>query len=126
MQFKVLLFLCICWRFVDAYKILVAIPSAWSSHYKFGSEIAKALAAESHEVTVISPFKQPKPIPNYEEIYIEFEEQEKITRKFPFTIMKFLPNSDVSQFRFQNMIEICKRTTVHGLVLSKSQKEPVQ
>lgn len=41
------------------------------SHYQFGNEIAKALASEGHEVTVISPFKQTKPLPNYEEVHIE-------------------------------------------------------
>lgn len=90
MQFETLIFLFIFGQSVGAYKILVALPCPWRSHYQFGSEIAKALAAEGHEVTVLSPFKQSEPIPNYEELYIELKEQEIISRKFPSIIM----NSD--------------------------------
>lgn len=31
----------------------------------------KGLAEEGHEVTVISPFKQNKPIENYKEVFLE-------------------------------------------------------
>lgn len=56
----------------STYKILVALPSTFRSHYQFGSAISKALAAKGHDVTVISPFKQPNPLPNYKEIHLEF------------------------------------------------------
>lgn len=31
----------------------------------------KALAEEGHDVTVISPFKEKHPIPNYKEVFLE-------------------------------------------------------
>lgn len=39
----------------------------------------KGLAADGHDVTIISPFKEDKPIPNYNEIYLDGV-YEKITR----------------------------------------------
>lgn len=74
MVFKVVLILFLLWHFASAYEILVALPTTLKSHYQFGNAIAKALAAKGHEVTVISPFKQPKPAPNYEEVYLELTE----------------------------------------------------
>lgn len=74
MQWKVVLFLSICWRTLYAYKILIALPATSFSHYLFASEITKALVAEGHELTVISRFKLAKPLPNYEELYIGFNQ----------------------------------------------------
>lgn len=71
MLIKVWFALVLLWTSVNSYKILVALPTTFKSHYQFGSEISKALAAEGHEVTVISPFKQAKPLPNYDEVHLE-------------------------------------------------------
>lgn len=72
MSFKalfILLFLCLV--SCKAYKILVVLPSTFWSHYQFGMAISKALVASGHDVTVVSPFKQPKPLLNYREIHLE-------------------------------------------------------
>lgn len=74
MVFKALVILFVLWNSVSAYKVLVALPTAFKSHYQFGSEISKALAAMGHEVTVVSPFKQLTPLTNYEEVYLEHTE----------------------------------------------------
>lgn len=58
-------------KLANGYKILVALPTTFKSHYQFGSELSKALAADGSEVTVISPFKQSNPPPNYKEVYLE-------------------------------------------------------
>lgn len=71
MLLKVLFNLFSFWSSVSSYKLLVALPTTFPSHYQFGSEISKVLASVGHEVTVISPFKQPKALPNYEEVYLE-------------------------------------------------------
>lgn len=56
---------------VNAYNILGVLQSASKSHYIIGHAIMKALAEDGHRVTVLTPFKEKYPIPNYEEIYLE-------------------------------------------------------
>lgn len=74
MVFKAVVILFFLWNSASAYKVLVALPTAFKSHYQFASEISKALAAVGHEVTVVSPFKQLTPLTNYEEVYLEHTE----------------------------------------------------
>lgn len=71
MEFNALVILCICWRIVSGYDILVIIPTTFFSHYAFIHEISKALAIEGHNITVASPIKLKKSINNYEEVYLE-------------------------------------------------------
>lgn len=40
------------------------------SHYITGSALMKGLAAAGHEVTVISPYPQAKPLKNYRDITV--------------------------------------------------------
>lgn len=70
-MFKVLMCLLFLWHFVWPYKVLVVVLAPVISHYQFGSEIGKGLAANGHEVTVMAPFKQPKSLPNYTDLYLE-------------------------------------------------------
>lgn len=72
MMFKVLFILISLWHCSATLKILVALPATFRSHYQFGAAISKALAAKGHEVTVVSPFEQSKPLPpNYKEVFLE-------------------------------------------------------
>lgn len=80
MKFVLLLTLCcVLHQNVSAYKILAFFPVPSKSHYYIGHSLMKALAAEGHEVTVISPFKEKKPIANYTEVFLEsvWEESRK-------------------------------------------------
>ncbi|XP_021699050.1 UDP-glucuronosyltransferase 2A3 [Aedes aegypti] len=53
---------------VQSAKILGVFPTSSKSHYIVGSALMKALARKGHEVTVISPFPQQKPMKNYRDI----------------------------------------------------------
>ncbi|XP_062550717.1 UDP-glycosyltransferase UGT5-like [Armigeres subalbatus] len=53
---------------VHSAKILGVFPTTAKSHYIVGSSLMKALASKGHEVTVISPFPQQKPLKNYRDI----------------------------------------------------------
>lgn len=56
---------------VVPYKILGIFPIVSPSHYFVGRALMKGLAADGHEVTVLSPFRENKPIANYSEIYLD-------------------------------------------------------
>lgn len=56
---------------VFSYNILGIFPIASPSHHFVGSALMKGLAADGHEVTYISPFKEDKPAPNYNEVYLD-------------------------------------------------------
>uniref|UniRef100_A0A023EW79 UDP-glucuronosyltransferase n=1 Tax=Aedes albopictus TaxID=7160 RepID=A0A023EW79_AEDAL len=53
---------------VQSAKILGVFPTSSKSHYIVGSALMKALANKGHEVTVISPFPQQKPLKNYRDV----------------------------------------------------------
>lgn len=55
----------------SAYNILGIFPTIYHSHYKSGSSLMKGLAAVGHNVTIISPFSQSPPLPNYRAIEID-------------------------------------------------------
>ena len=63
--------LCVLYQIVSSYKFLAVLPVTSRSHYYIGHNLMKGLAEEGHEVTVISPFKQNKPIDNYKEVFLE-------------------------------------------------------
>lgn len=54
----------------NGYKVLGVFPTMAKSHYITGNGLMKALAAAGHEVTVMSAFKESKPIKNYRGIYV--------------------------------------------------------
>lgn len=83
MFLKVLFILIFLWQTSIGYKMLFALPTLFKSHYQFGNAIAKTLAEKGHEVTVISPFKQSKSLPNYKEVYLELTQQAYETSKLP-------------------------------------------
>lgn len=56
---------------VHSYKILGILPIPSKSHYYVGHSLLKGLALEGHEVTVMSPFREKNPIPNYSEVFLE-------------------------------------------------------
>lgn len=56
---------------VDAYKILGVFPTPSFSHFVLGSRLMKALAEKGHEIVIISPYKEAKPLKNYREIVLE-------------------------------------------------------
>lgn len=53
------------------YRILGVFPIPSKSHYYVGQALMQGLAEHGNDVTVISPFKEKKPIKNYNEIFIE-------------------------------------------------------
>lgn len=55
----------------NGYKILGIFPTSAPSHYITGSALMKGLAAAGHEVTVISPFPQARPLKNYRDITVD-------------------------------------------------------
>lgn len=71
--FKVfsLLFCYILYQNVNGYRFLGVLPVPSKSHYYIGHNLLKGLALEGHDVTVISPFKEKKPIKNYNEVFLE-------------------------------------------------------
>lgn len=81
--------LILCGWIVSGYKILVALPAASVSHYQFGSALSRGLANAGHEVTVISPYKDPNPPPNYTEVYLEHTEKDVTACKFFFHVLHF-------------------------------------
>ncbi|XP_023293682.2 UDP-glycosyltransferase UGT5-like [Lucilia cuprina] len=56
---------------VDSYKYLGVLHTGAKSHFIVGSALMKALAQKGHEVYVISPFPQKKPIKNYHDVPLE-------------------------------------------------------
>ncbi|XP_039451155.1 UDP-glycosyltransferase UGT5-like [Culex pipiens pallens] len=52
----------------ESAKILGVFPTTARSHYIVASSLMKALAKKGHEVTVISPFPQKKPIENFRDV----------------------------------------------------------
>lgn len=54
----------------ESYKILGIFPTMAKSHYITGGALMKALAAAGHEVSVISPFPQEKPLKNFRDITV--------------------------------------------------------
>lgn len=53
-----------------SYRILGIFPTFSKSHYITGGALMRGLAAAGHEVSVISPFPQDIPIPNYRDIKV--------------------------------------------------------
>lgn len=55
-------------NFMESYKILGIFPTMGRSHYITGGALMKGLAAAGHDITVISPFPQDKPVKNFRDI----------------------------------------------------------
>ncbi len=54
----------------EPYKILGIFHTFSKSHYIAGGALMKELAKKGHDVTVISPFPQSKPISNYHDVTV--------------------------------------------------------
>jgi glucuronosyltransferase len=59
-------------------KILGLFPIAAPSHAAVSFAIVKELAQRGHQVTVLSPYPQEKPIPNYTDIAVHKTELEDL------------------------------------------------
>lgn len=68
---QVLLILGFSYQNAFGYRFLGVLPIPSKSHYYIGHNLLKGLAEEGHDVTVISPFKEKKPIKNYKEVFLE-------------------------------------------------------
>lgn len=53
-----------------SYRILGIFPTFSKSHYITGGALMRGLAAAGHNVSVISPFPQEKPIANFRDIKV--------------------------------------------------------
>lgn len=63
--------ICALYPVAFGYRVLGVFPIPMKSHYYVGRGLMQGLAERGHEVTVISPFKEKKPIKNYNEIFID-------------------------------------------------------
>lgn len=54
--------------FVDSARILAVLPVYIKSHAIFTHVIVKELAIRGHDVTIITPFEDTNPPPNYKQI----------------------------------------------------------
>ncbi|XP_058054053.1 UDP-glycosyltransferase UGT5-like [Anopheles bellator] len=68
---------------VEGAKILGIFPTSARSHFIVGSALMKELARRGHEVTVINPFPQKKPLKNYRDIDVSASED---------ILQKLIPN----------------------------------
>lgn len=66
----ILLFL-VCGGVSESYKILGIFHTHSKSHYIAGGALMKALAEKGHDVTVISPFPQDKPLKNFRDVTVQ-------------------------------------------------------
>ncbi|KAJ6644050.1 UDP-glucosyltransferase 2, partial [Pseudolycoriella hygida] len=69
-MFSVLFYLLFLAGSADSYKILGIFHTFSKSHYIAGGALMKGLAAKGHNVTVISPFPQDKPMKNFRDVTI--------------------------------------------------------
>lgn len=54
----------------ESYKILGIFHTHSKSHYIAGGALMKGLAEKGHDVTVISPFPQEKPLANFHDVTV--------------------------------------------------------
>lgn len=66
----VILILLLCVTINESYKILGIFHTHSKSHYIAGGALMKGLAEKGHDVTVISPFPQEKPLKNFRDVTI--------------------------------------------------------
>uniref|UniRef100_A0A182WIL7 Uncharacterized protein n=1 Tax=Anopheles minimus TaxID=112268 RepID=A0A182WIL7_9DIPT len=74
--------MCCCFAQLEAYRILCIFPSSGRSHVLVGQALLKGLAERGHDVTMVSPFKLPKPVTNYREIVVQKVDLGEMTRDF--------------------------------------------
>ncbi|XP_055852083.1 UDP-glycosyltransferase UGT5-like [Episyrphus balteatus] len=93
----------------NTYKILGIFPSMLKSHFFIGSSLMKGLAEKGHQVTVISPFPQKKPLNNYHDV---------VTSKV-LDIFKDRSNNTVNM-RDNTFIDSIKEVYGLGMVITNS------
>lgn len=71
--------ICAVFLQVDAAKVLGILPFGGKSHFAIGHAIVMNLHKVGHDITVISPFPQKKPLERYRDISVKsiFDELEK-------------------------------------------------
>uniref|UniRef100_A0A182RHS4 UDP-glucuronosyltransferase n=2 Tax=Anopheles funestus TaxID=62324 RepID=A0A182RHS4_ANOFN len=74
--------LCCCYAQLEAYRILCIFPSSGRSHVLVGQALLKGLAERGHDVTMVSPYKLSKSVPNYREIVIQKVDLGQMTKDF--------------------------------------------
>ena len=62
---------------LDHTKKIIFFCSSFKSHWGIGHSIMKTLANAGHEVHMISPFPLKKPIPNYNDIHLVYDNERK-------------------------------------------------
>lgn len=77
MIFKILLVTFLSFSAIEGAKILITFPTISKSHVLPLQVIAKELAKKNHDVTFVSAFPLSKPIKNYRDITIPFNEKDK-------------------------------------------------
>lgn len=70
------IFLACALQFAAGAKILSIITAPSRSHHNVIERLVIELAKRGHEVTFVTPFKQPKPVPNLREVIIPYMHQE--------------------------------------------------
>jgi glucuronosyltransferase len=53
---------------INGFKVLGILPFGSNSHFAIGQGILKSLSKAGHEVTVISPYPQKKPVQNWHDV----------------------------------------------------------
>lgn len=66
----VILHLLLCVGTNESYKILGIFHTSSKSHYIAGGALMKGLAEKGHDVTVISPFPQDKPLKDFHDVAV--------------------------------------------------------
>ncbi|CAG9805988.1 unnamed protein product [Chironomus riparius] len=68
--------------YANPYKILGVFPVSFKSHWVIGHSIMKSLANAGHEVYMISPFPLKKPIPNYNDVNLVYDNELELGNMF--------------------------------------------
>lgn len=103
-------------------KILIVFPTLSISHVIPLQSLAKALAEKGHEITFVSAFPQSKPIKNYRDIKIPYNEEDK---KFVTEIAKDVKGASVIKMLkgLPNMIYNIGNTTLNIPEMKKLMNE---
>lgn len=73
---KVLIsFILLCVGVSESYKILGIFHTSSKSHYIAGGALMKGLAEKGHDVTVISPYPQDRPLKNFHDVAVQGVEE---------------------------------------------------
>ena len=94
-------------------RILFVFPTPSKSQMVVGESLARVLAESGHSVTVVSVFPLEKPLKNYLDVEIEFEDELK-------NIFKKLMNKENAKFSFELANELFTIADKIGPIFMKS------